>query len=90
LGNLEKFLAQLAAVKATAIPFIVAVLFCAGLVYQAVDWRYSAIIANRDSEIVLLRSQRDDYKDELNGASPDQAKKQIEDLQQHHVVGDAH
>ena len=46
----------------------------------------SGIIATDDnrqsrSELNLAKGQRDDYKDKLNGATPDQAKEQLEDLQ---------
>lgn len=49
--------------------------------WAALDWRYAAILANRDGIIAsrdatidLITTQRDDYKDKLGGASPDQAK----------------
>jgi len=38
-------------------------------------------ISNKDSEIALLRSQRDEYKNKLSGASPDEAKARIEALE---------
>jgi hypothetical protein len=61
--------------------FVTALLVLAVAIWWAMDWKYSGIIVNRDSEITLYKSQRDDYKDKLNGATPDQAKKQLEDLQ---------
>lgn len=52
--------------------------------WAALDWRYAAmianrdgIIANRDATINLITTQRDDYKDKLGGASPDQAKSRM-------------
>jgi hypothetical protein len=64
--------------------FVVALLVLAGAVWWLLDWKYSsvvasrdAIIGNRDSEIALLKGQRDDYKDKLSGATPDQAKAHI-------------
>jgi hypothetical protein len=45
------------------------------------DWRYGGVIANRDSTISLVASQRDDYKPKLGGASPDQAKARIDALE---------
>jgi hypothetical protein len=39
------------------------------------------IISNKDSEIALLRSQRDEYKNKLSGATPDEAKAKIEALE---------
>jgi hypothetical protein len=52
------------------------------------DWRYAGIIANRDgiiasreAAISLIATQRDDYKDKLGGASPDQAKSRMDALE---------
>jgi hypothetical protein len=42
---------------------------------------YSIRLANKDGEISLLTRQRDDYKDKLGGASPDQAKAKIDTLE---------
>src|SRR5579859_7548993 len=71
--------------------FVIAVLMFSailGTVWWLMDWRYGGIIsgrdgiiANKDSEITLLRGQRDDYKDKLSGATPDQAKARIDDLE---------
>jgi hypothetical protein len=63
------------------VSYIVAVLGAALLIWIALGWRYDAIINNKDSEITLLKSQRDDYRDKLGGASPDQAKARIDDLE---------
>ncbi|WP_155253491.1 hypothetical protein [Bradyrhizobium japonicum] len=54
-------------------------LFCA--IWWLMDWRYGSIISNRDAEIALLKGQRDDYKDKLNGATPDQAKARVDALE---------
>lgn len=77
----EKLLGQFAAVSAAPIPFAVAVLVASGLIWWALDWRYSSIVSNRDGEISLLKGQRDDYKDKLGGATPDQAKARIDALE---------
>lgn len=60
--------------------FAAALLILAGGIWWALDWRYSGIIANRDAEISSLKTQRDEYRDRLNGASPDQAAQKIKDL----------
>lgn len=56
--------------------------------WAALDWRYAAMIANRDGIIAsrdatinLITTQRDDYKDKLGGASPDQAKSRMDALE---------
>ena len=58
------------------------------VVWVAMDWRYAGVIASRDgiiasreAEIKLLATERDDYKDKLGGASPDQAKLRIDALE---------
>jgi hypothetical protein len=39
-----------------------------------------SIIRNKDSEIALLTSQRDEYKNKLSGATPDQARAKMDAL----------
>jgi hypothetical protein len=76
----EKFLEQLAVIRQAPMPHALAFVIGLGLIWLASEWRYGGIIANRDSEITLLKTQRDDYKDKLGGASPDQAKARIDAL----------
>ena len=40
--------------------FGTAFLTIAGAIWWAMNWRYGGIIANRDSEIAALKTQRDD------------------------------
>jgi hypothetical protein len=68
--------------------FFVLAALITGVVWWLMDWRYGGVIAgrdgaiaNRDSEIALLKGQRDDYKDKLKGATPDQAKARIDALE---------
>jgi len=70
---------------ASAIAIILGVF---SVVWIAMDWRYAGIIANRDGIIAsreaainLIATQRDDYKDKLGGASPDQAKSRMDALE---------
>jgi hypothetical protein len=70
---------------ASAIAIILGVF---AVVWIAMDWRYAGIIANRDgiiasreAAISLIATQRDDYKDKLGGASPDQAKSRMDVLE---------
>lgn len=58
-----------------------ALLVLGSVIWWALDWKYGSVVANRDSEITLLRGQRDDYKDKLSGATPDQAKARIDSLE---------
>jgi hypothetical protein len=61
--------------------FAIALLALAGAIWWAMDWKYSSVISNKDSEISLIKGQRDDYKDKLSGATPDQAKARIDTLE---------
>jgi hypothetical protein len=70
---------------ASAIAIILGVF---AVVWIAMDWRYAGVIANRDGIIAsrdaainLIATQRDDYKDKLGGASPDQAKSRVDALE---------
>jgi hypothetical protein len=54
----DKILAQVAIVTAAPIPFLVAVLIAAGLIWWLMNWRYSALIAHKDAEIKLLERQK--------------------------------
>ncbi len=70
---------------ASAIAIILGVF---SVVWIAMDWRYAGIIANRDGIIAsreaainLIATQRDDYKDKLGGASPEQAKSRMDALE---------
>jgi hypothetical protein len=63
------------------------------VVWIAMDWRYAGIIANRDgiiasreAAISLIATQRDDYKEKLGGASPDQAKSRMDALEKANVA----
>jgi hypothetical protein len=65
----DKILAQVAVVTSAPVPFLLAVLIMAGLIWLAMDWRYGSvitgrdgIIANKDSEITLLKGQRDEQR----------------------------
>ena len=64
---------------ATAILVVAGVLFYG--IWQAMDWRYSGIIANINAELSSAKAVRDEYKDKLQGATPDQAKARIDDLE---------
>ncbi len=50
-------------------------------VWAIVQWSFKARMDSRDAEIALIQRQRDDYKDKLNGASPDEAKARMDALE---------
>jgi hypothetical protein len=57
------------------VSFIVSVLGAALLIWTVLNWRYEGIIT-------IIKTQRDDYHDKLGGASPDQAKARIDELEE--------
>ncbi len=79
-GILRYVVGELRVIARAPAIFAAALIVLAGAVWWAMDWRYSGIIANRDAEISSLKTQRDDYRDKLNGASPDQAAEKINQL----------
>jgi hypothetical protein len=60
--------------------FLIAILVVGSIIWWAMDWRYSGVIANRDAEISSLRTQRDEYKNKSGGASPDEVKAKLDEL----------
>lgn len=61
--------------------FIGALLALTLIVWWLMDWRYSGIISNKEASLALLREQRDDYKNKLGGATPDEARARIDALE---------
>src|ERR1039457_1417985 len=61
--------------------FVAALLILAGCIWWAMEWRYGGVIANRDAKLSSARTQRDEYKEKLQGATPDQAKARIDTLE---------
>jgi hypothetical protein len=51
-------------------------------IWAIVNWGFSSVLSNKNSQIDLLNSQIGSYKDTLNGATPDQVKARIESLEQ--------
>ena len=56
-------------------------------------WHYSGVIATKDAQISSLshtidfvERQRDDYKEKLNGATPEEAKAKIADLERRILI----
>ena len=78
-------LEEIKVIRHASLIFITALLVVGGLlaygIWQAMDWRYSGVIANMNAELSSARTQRDEYKEKLQGASPDQAKARLDDLE---------
>ena len=77
----KNLLDQWAVIETAPAIFIMAVLLLSVLIWAAMKWAYSARIENKDSVIELQNAQIGDYKQKLNGASPDEAKARIDALE---------
>jgi len=77
----KNILDQWAVVVAAPVPFMTVSIAILIAVSIGASFLYSTRLSNKDGEISLLTRQRDDYRDKLGGASPDQAKAKIEALE---------
>jgi hypothetical protein len=75
-------LGEMREIRRAPLVFVTALLTLGAAIWWALDWRYTGIVSNRDLEISSLKTQRDEYKEKLGGASPDQAKARIDALEQ--------
>lgn len=50
-------------------------------IWGAMEWGYGRVIANLRSDLEIARDQRDDYKNKLSGATPEQVLQKIADLE---------
>lgn len=83
----SKFLDQVAAIWTAPRPHVIFTAVVAAAIWWVMGWRYDSIvaskdsiIANRDAQISLLTTERDDYRDKLGGASPDEAMARLDAL----------
>jgi hypothetical protein len=61
--------------------FFVILVLILGAVWVAVNWSYSSILAGKNTQLETQDRQIADYKEKLGGATPDQAKAQIDALE---------
>jgi hypothetical protein len=78
---LSKIAQEWTVIQSAPLSFITVCAIAAVWIWVIVSGIYSIRLANKDGEISLLTRQRDDYKDKLGGASPDQAKAKIDALE---------
>lgn len=81
MPDLVKLLEQWAVVMAAPLPFAIAVVIAGGLIWLAVGWSYSGVLASKNAQIELQDRQLADFRQKLNGATPDQARAKIEALE---------
>jgi hypothetical protein len=78
---ITKLLEQRAVVAQAPIPFATVVLAAAVIIWVAVSWSYSSILASKNSQIELQDRQLADYRDKLKVGSPDEAARKIAALE---------
>jgi hypothetical protein len=68
-------------IKANLPTFAVILVLMVGAVWIVVNWSYSTILASKTGQIELQDRQLADYREKLQGATPDQAKARIDNLE---------
>ena len=51
------------------------------LIWELVHWSYQGLLSGKDAHIVPLDRRLADYRDHLNGASPEEARRRIDALE---------
>ncbi|SRR5712692_259791 len=77
---ISKFAEQAAVIKAAPYPFILAIAVAVGVIWYIVNYAYSTVLTSKNAQLELADRQIADYKQKLGGASPDEAKAQIDAL----------
>jgi hypothetical protein len=78
---LSKIAQEWTVIQSAPLSVITVCAIIAVVIWSVVSGIYGIRLANKDGEISLLTRQRDDYKDKLGGASPDQAKAKMDALE---------
>src|SRR5262249_2515916 len=78
---IEKLLAQAATIKAAPVPFALVVVGLATGVWVVFNYSYSTILSSKNAQLELADRQIADYKQKLGGASPDEARARMDELE---------
>jgi len=76
---MEGLIAGWPMIAANVPTFVVIVALIAGSLWAAFNWSYGRVIATKDGQIELQDRQLADYRKQLEGATPDQARAKIEE-----------
>jgi hypothetical protein len=68
-------------IRANLPTFFVILVLIIGAIWWIMNWRYGDLLASKNGQIELQDRQLADYKQKLDGASPDQAKSKIDALE---------
>ncbi|HEX2215611.1 MAG TPA: hypothetical protein VHG27_02780 [Xanthobacteraceae bacterium] len=77
----DKIREEARAVASAPILSAIALALSLAIIWGIVHWSYGAALENRDNHIAQLERRVSEYRDKLNGATPDEAKKRIEGLE---------
>jgi hypothetical protein len=85
-----KLLEQWAVVKAAPIPFAVVIVIVGAVLWLAIGWSYNAVLNSKNAQIELQDRQLADYREKLGGASPSEAKAELDALKEkvRNTIGD--
>jgi hypothetical protein len=79
---LDRFLSQMSQLQTVWMPFVVGLFIVGVVIWRILKHHYQGRLDTKDDLIKLKDGQVQDYKDKLSGATPDEARQQIDDLQQ--------
>jgi hypothetical protein len=68
-------------IRANLPTFFVILVLMVGAVWVAFNWSYGGVLASKNGQIELQDRQLADYKQKLDGATPEQARAKIEALE---------
>jgi hypothetical protein len=68
-------------IRANLPTFSVILVLMVGAIWIVTNWSYSTVLASKSSQIELQDRQLADYREKLQGATPDQAKARIDELE---------
>jgi hypothetical protein len=69
-------------IRANLPTFAVIMVLMSGAIWIVVNWSYSGVLASKNGQIELQDRQLSDYREKLKGASPEQAKAKIDNLEE--------
>lgn len=61
--------------------FLVVVALAVAVIWGITQWSYGALLASKDARIAILEHRLAEYREHLNGATPDEARQRIEALE---------
>lgn len=77
----DYILGEFAVIGEAPVAFGVSILLAGGLIWRTVEWHFKTRLENSASTQTLLERQLGDYRDKLDGASPQEARAKIEALE---------